>query len=244
MSIGSVSLIENNIYEFDINIKSLDDSFVLTSYQVSLSFNQDVINNGVLTFSYIEGTSQLQNKPSAGLGVNSSDGSLELTFASLPGIENINTQSLRVGRFRLVNSNPFSLSGFDVDWDFEGVAATILTGENFSEITNPSFHISTGATDVKNSSNENPENFMLNQNYPNPFNPSTSIRFTLPSADKVKLTVYTMLGEVVEEVLNRDMEKGTHQVVFNGESLASGIYIYKLDVGDSYSDIRKMNLVK
>ena len=243
MSISSSGLINDNVYEFDISIKSLNGSFVLTSYQSAFGFNQNIINNGELTFTLIEGTSELQNIPSAGFGINGTDGSLELTFASLPGAENIDTGLVRVGRFRIVNTNLFGSNDINLSWDFDGVITTILTGEAFSDITNPAYHKNESSTGANNNTDQ-PEYFELSQNYPNPFNPATSIQFSLPANSKVKLTVFNILGEVIDELINRELDRGVHTISFNAGDLTSGVYVYKLDVENRFSDIRKMILIK
>lgn len=95
--------------------------------------------------------------------------------------------------------------------------------------------------------NENKDNivktYQLEQNYPNPFNPSTKIRFSIPIASSVKLSVYNILGQQVRTLINKDMEAGTHTVDFESTGLSSGIYIYKIEAG-SFSQTRKMTLLK
>ena len=86
-------------------------------------------------------------------------------------------------------------------------------------------------------------NFSLAQNYPNPFNPSTKIRFTLPHDQKTSLAVYDVLGKEISVLINSEMSAGNYEVTFNGSSLPSGIYFYRLTSGN-YSQIRKMLLVK
>ena len=56
------------------------------------------------------------------------------------------------------------------------------------------------------------ESFELLQNYPNPFNPSTTIRFEIPKATDVTLTVYNVNGELVATLLDKQMSAGAHQV--------------------------------
>jgi hypothetical protein len=87
------------------------------------------------------------------------------------------------------------------------------------------------------------DSYDLGQNYPNPFNPSTVIRFTLPTAGKVTLTVYNSLGEVVKTLINTSMETGYHEVHFNAENLPSGLYLYKLKAG-AFTQTKKMLLIK
>ncbi|MBT8391448.1 MAG: T9SS type A sorting domain-containing protein, partial [Ignavibacteria bacterium] len=88
-----------------------------------------------------------------------------------------------------------------------------------------------------------PQEFELSQNYPNPFNPATKIRYTLPEAGNVKLVVYNLLGEQVEELVNEFKEAGVHTINFNAENLNSGVYIYKIEL-NGFTDAKKMQLVK
>ncbi|GEM_PF-3159504 len=89
-----------------------------------------------------------------------------------------------------------------------------------------------------------PKKFAMFQNYPNPFNPSTTIHYQLPREDKVELTVYNMLGQKVRTLVDRKQQAGNHSIVFDGRSLSSGIYYYKLKVGSGLIRVRKMVLIK
>jgi hypothetical protein len=89
-----------------------------------------------------------------------------------------------------------------------------------------------------------PNRYHVFQNYPNPFNPSTIIRFTLPQKSIVKLEVYDILGQRIEQLINTELTAGTHEVMFNGNKLASGVYFYVLKVQDKFFDVKKMILIK
>lgn len=89
----------------------------------------------------------------------------------------------------------------------------------------------------------NPDKFELNQNYPNPFNPITSIKFSLPSAGNVKLSVYNLLGQEVQTLVNGFKEAGVHTVSFEAKNLNSGIYLYKLEA-NGLTSVKKMTLLK
>lgn len=91
--------------------------------------------------------------------------------------------------------------------------------------------------------NKMPGNFALAQNYPNPFNPATVIRYALPSAGNVKLTVYNSLGQRVETLVDGYLESGSHEVNFNAAGFTSGVYFYTLEFGDNRLS-RKMILLK
>lgn len=72
--------------------------------------------------------------------------------------------------------------------------------------------------------------YKLSQNYPNPFNPSTRISFELPNSGLVILKVYDMLGREVAVLVDEELTSGSHSVNFNAANLASGTYIYQLNV--------------
>jgi hypothetical protein len=88
-----------------------------------------------------------------------------------------------------------------------------------------------------------PGAFLLAQNYPNPFNPATTIKFELPRASHVALTVYDVLGRQVSVLVNEKKDAGVHEVKFDGSELASGVYFYRIQAGD-YVATKKLVLMK
>ena len=88
-----------------------------------------------------------------------------------------------------------------------------------------------------------PGTFELKQNFPNPFNPSTTIRYGLPNRSQVNLTVFNTLGQQVAQLVNAEMEAGSHEVKFDGSGLASGVYLYRMQAG-SYAETRRFLLVR
>jgi hypothetical protein len=88
-----------------------------------------------------------------------------------------------------------------------------------------------------------PGKFELSQNYPNPFNPTTTIKFSIPEAGYVKLTLYNILAQEIKTLINESKEAGVHTINFNASDLNSGLYIYKLEV-NGLTQTRKMTLVK
>jgi Secretion system C-terminal sorting domain len=85
--------------------------------------------------------------------------------------------------------------------------------------------------------------FELSQNYPNPFNPTTTVRFNLPEAGNVKLTLFNIIGQELRTLVNEFKESGVHTINFDASDLNSGMYIYKIESG-SFTQTRKMTLVK
>lgn len=88
-----------------------------------------------------------------------------------------------------------------------------------------------------------PKSFGLSQNYPNPFNPTTRIDYQLPNDAHVTIKVYDVLGREVATLVDGQQTAGYHEVSFNGASLASGIYFYKMTAGN-YTAVKKLMLLK
>jgi hypothetical protein len=99
------------------------------------------------------------------------------------------------------------------------------------------------ASDVKNTADNLPRSFGLEQNYPNPFNPSTGIRYQVPGASDVKLSVFDLLGREVAVLVNERKAPGRYEVRFDGSELSSGVYFYRLTAG-AFAESRKMVLMK
>ncbi len=88
-----------------------------------------------------------------------------------------------------------------------------------------------------------PVTFSLEQNYPNPFNPSTTIKYSIPSDQHVRLNVYNLLGQKVTTLVDGMQKAGQQDVNFNASNFASGVYIYKLEAGEMVS-AKKMILIR
>ncbi len=88
-----------------------------------------------------------------------------------------------------------------------------------------------------------PTGFALEQNYPNPFNSTTKIKFSIPSAGRVSLKVYNILGSVVEDLVDKTMAPGTYQVEFSPAKLPSGVFFYSL-VSNEFRITKKLILMK
>lgn len=93
-----------------------------------------------------------------------------------------------------------------------------------------------------------PAAFTLESNYPNPFNPSTTIRYALPEAARVRLSIYDLSGRLVRTLVSAEENPGYKQVVWNGrnqagDALSSGVYLYRLEAGE-FVQTRKMLFLK
>ncbi len=88
-----------------------------------------------------------------------------------------------------------------------------------------------------------PVKFELNQNYPNPFNPTTTISYSIPVNSNVRLEIFSITGQRVKVLVNQTQSAGVYNLKFDGSSLASGVYIYRLTAGE-FVVSKKMQLLK
>jgi photosystem II stability/assembly factor-like uncharacterized protein len=152
------------------------------------------------------------------------------------GLTDLNILSLAI------NANGYLFAGTRQGGVFRSVGSSTSVGERVKEM---------------------PTTFVLEQNYPNPFNPSTKIRYSLPSQslDKaegrvgqpaiglagvgslVTLKVYDVLGREVRTLVNEKLEAGSHEMTFDATGLASGIYFYRLVVGN-FTETKKLVLLR
>jgi hypothetical protein len=97
-------------------------------------------------------------------------------------------------------------------------------------------------TDMENESFM-PNKYTLLTCYPNPFNAQTSIKFTMPSANHVKIEIYNVLGQKVETLVDGFMGAGEHTVNWNASSEPSGVYFCRMAT-DSDRLMRRITLLK
>jgi len=93
-----------------------------------------------------------------------------------------------------------------------------------------------------------PEVLSLKQNYPNPFNPTTTIEFGIPTHSLVNLTIYDILGQEVNSLVQSELAPGNYQYQWNGtdassKSVETGIYFARITAAGS-DQIVKMMLLK
>ncbi|MFZ0390880.1 MAG: FlgD immunoglobulin-like domain containing protein [Calditrichia bacterium] len=86
-------------------------------------------------------------------------------------------------------------------------------------------------------------------NYPNPFNPVTTIAYTVAQKAPVKLDIYNIRGQLMQQLVNKTVSPGSYQVEWNGRSangqaLPSGIYFYRLKIGNNFTNVNRMILLK
>ena len=94
-----------------------------------------------------------------------------------------------------------------------------------------------------------PTKFALHNNYPNPFNPMTNIRFDLPEATHVTITIYDITGREVVKLVNRNINAGYRHLIWDardkyGCNVASGLYIYRIQTSAGFNKTNKMMLMR
>ena len=118
-----------------------------------------------------------------------------------------------------------------------------------AQVRDDSYRLNSLATPVSVRIQTRPEVYALRNNYPNPFNPETTLKYDLPEAGDVTLEVYNMLGQVVSTLVNEHQAAGRYAIQWDatndrGQSMSSGVYFYRVQVGDQFTDIKKMLLLK
>jgi len=130
-----------------------------------------------------------------------------------------------------------------IEYYFRVTAYTSMGWSDHSDIISGTLEIL--ETDVVNITSNN---FSLDQNYPNPFNPITTLRYNLPKASQVNVSVYDMLGNIVKNLVNKNQSSGSKSIQWDatnneGEVVSAGVYIYMIKAGD-FSQTKKMILLK
>jgi VCBS repeat protein/flagellar hook capping protein FlgD len=143
-------------------------------------------------------------------------------------------------------ANPVSLALGDMNRD--GVIDAVSVGQPGSSIA-VNLHGLAVATGVETAPPAALAVPALQQNYPNPFNPETTIRYSLPGADRVRLDVYDVAGRWVARLQDGNVGQGLHQAKWDGRTrlgtqAGSGVYYYRLTTSSGYSESKPMILLK
>ena len=123
------------------------------------------------------------------------------------------------------------------------------------QVHRPDHSLDVGPVGIENDDNEMlPAKFSLSQNYPNPFNPTTTISYQIPKSGNVKLEIFNIVGQKVRTLINKKQKADCYNVTWDGKneagnSIASGIYFYRLSVNagqkeNSFVKSKKMLFVK
>ena len=119
---------------------------------------------------------------------------------------------------------------------------------NESEPSNEVMAVAGTITFAEDMQHSEVEEFRLGQNYPNPFNPSTTIDYRVPTAAKVTLVVYDIMGNKIRRLVDGFKAAGIYRAVWDGKDasgkqVASGVYFYQMIAGD-FAEVRKTAFAK
>lgn len=181
---------------------------------------------------------------------------LEVRFESNLLIESLTGGSPRVHKL-LVSGATYPLT---LRWDGKGEAPAILEIDKQSVPLNQPGSIvvplpTTALGLTRAEGGMVPRSYGLEQNYPNPFNPSTTIRYQLPHRSKVRISVFSVIGQEIQTLRDDIEDAGYWSLVWNstderGLEAASGIYFIRMSavsmthMADTYTQTRKMLLLK
>lgn len=152
--------------------------------------------------------------------------------------------------YAIKGSGIYKSTDAGVTWSYQCYANTV---DNFSMFDSNNgyafgeagtvYHTDNGGNVGITSGSNTVMSYSLSQNYPNPFNPVTRINFSIPKNGLVQIRVYDLTGREVQTLLNEMKTSGEYSINFNGSSLSSGVYFYKL-ITNEFVETKKMILIK
>ena len=195
--------------------------------------------------------------------------SMELTWdpAIDPDGETVSYELVLTGDLEQLPARTIYSGATSVSWMYyeisnaiSGAGTSMFTGtwtieasdplDSTTSAANGPFNLTIDASAILSADGQGliPEEYALHGNYPNPFNPATTIRYDLPEAANVTLTVYDLLGREVVRLVDGRMEAGFQQVIWDGRTASgrevpSGIYIARM-ITPRYHKSMKMVLLK
>jgi hypothetical protein len=195
----------------------------------------DSTDNALFNFSAEVGDSFYNNKMGYWVSLNKKDTvtifnqeTVRFSFVSYLGFDNIN-EAIFSDKLGLLGGSNY----FYGEVNYSVLSGCIIGDSTYGKLVS-----------VDESSPNTVSLFNLFQNYPNPFNPNTKIQFFIPEAGKVKIDVFNILGQRVKNLLDKELQSGDYDVDFDGTGLASGMYIYTIEVKKKFFKARKMSLMK
>ena len=147
-----------------------------------------------------------------------------------------------IGDYRLQEGSPCIDAGTTL-FIWNGDTLLDFSPEEYAGSTPDMGAFEYGAIAIIDNSVVVPTYFQLYPNYPNPFNPFTTISYQLPELSFVNLSIYNITGQLVETLVNRKVQPGYHNIIWNSTDVGSGVYFYKIVAGE-YSATDKCLLLK
>ena len=168
----------------------------------------------------------------------------ELRFSQAMRNEIIESEAVPPANYSiLISSGPFSINAGQSISPF---MVTFVVGENLEDLknaVNQAYQRSNLVTSVEQESGQVTDEFCLFNNYPNPFNLSTTIWFSLPKAEHIRVEVFNLLGQRVITLIDEPKFAGDHRIGFDAQNLESGVYILCIESG-TFRAVKKMLCLK
>jgi len=124
---------------------------------------------------------------------------------------------------------------------FKGAIKKIIFTHKAITESDFTYDIASYTTDIKFSKTIN--DYALNQNYPNPVSKQTTITYTVPRSEYVRLDLYNLMGERVKTMVDGTVDAGTHEVYFEKDNLPVGVYFYTMSTSSGYKQTKKMQII-
>ena len=193
------------------------------------------------------------NTVSSSLIFKTTNGGVNWSLLSSSGLEYLSSISCQNPSFvyvsganRLIKSTN-SGENWDQILSFQSVGNSYVSCFNKDTLVvgklNVIYRSYNGGTFIEGNSTLLPGKFVLFQNYPNPFNNSSKLKITIAKSSNIKIIVYDVKGVEVKTLINKRMQSGTHEAMFDGSNLNSGVYFCKL-IADGFTETKKMILMK
>lgn len=200
--------------------------------EISLKGNLNI--DGTVSFGEPAGNGYNVNFNGSSLQTISGTGSILFAGNGKVTINN----DIKLKRNISVNSSVYHLNGtvssngftFSVNGRFNNL---VLENSSSKPVTQGNTELNAG----------NPSAFGLSQNYPNPFNAQTIIEFSIPADSKVTMNMYDVSGKLVSEIMNKEMNAGSHKISFDSKNISSGVYFYTINTA-GFNKTMKMIVVK
>jgi hypothetical protein len=141
-----------------------------------------------------------------------------------------------------VSSVGFNYAAISFGFGIEGIHNDYPGYDTREDVLDAALAFLSSAVGIDDNSNF-PITFEIKQNYPNPFNPTTNISFIVPIDAEVKISVYDILGRLIDTPLDKFVTAGEHNITWDGSNFSSGIYFYRLETSD-VTTTKRMTLLK
>lgn len=202
----------------------------IAQFNIALSFNPSIIN--IIDAKTISATKSFSLEMR-----NLSEGALHINLQSNKGVSVDDGELIELSF--VIKSNQAATT--ELKFDSVNVVDENSSQHKISDLNNCKINVS--PTWIIDEINSQPEDFSLYQNYPNPFNPSTKIRYEIPTATKVTIKIYSILGKEVETLFEGERLPGKYSLEWNAKNYSSGVYFYNIKAGN-FIQTKKMILIK